>query len=353
MNMEQKKEGSSFLKESHKHVLAPMVDASELAWRMLARKYGAHVTFTPMINIKQFMKDETYRSKSIEFSEKDRPCIAQFCGDSPLLFAASAKLIEKYVDGIDLNLGCPQGIARRGHYGSYLQDEWELISAMIRECKAAVNLPVSAKIRIFSDVNRTIEYAKMLVDAGATLLTVHGRTREQSGHKSGLADWEQIKAVKEAVSVPVIANGNIVSHENIAECLNATGADAVMSAEPHLYDPTIFSTEEQNVFQIAKEYLEFVREFPCPMSFVRGHLFKIFRNALYVHMDLRERLGNTKSLEDFEDYVSTFKELCEKRCMLGEWSSSSEPRALSKPHWICQAYLRPLDLPETSPSTEP
>lgn len=65
--------------DSHKYVLAPMVDHSELAWRMLARKYGAHVTFTPMINMKQFMNDMTYRSKAIEFSEKDRPCIAQVC----------------------------------------------------------------------------------------------------------------------------------------------------------------------------------------------------------------------------------------------------------------------------------
>lgn len=75
--MGQTKEESSFLTNGYKHVLAPMVDHSELAWRMLARKYGAQVTFTPMINMKQFMKDATYRSRAIEFSEKDRPCIAQ------------------------------------------------------------------------------------------------------------------------------------------------------------------------------------------------------------------------------------------------------------------------------------
>ncbi|VDL61845.1 unnamed protein product [Hymenolepis diminuta] len=311
--MGQTREESSFLTNGYKHVLAPMVDHSELAWRMLARKYGAQVTFTPMINMKQFMKDATYRSKAIEFSEKDRPCIAQFCGNSPILFAASAKLIEKYVDGVDLNLGCPQGIARRGHYGSFLQDEWELIASMIRECKAAVNVPVSVKIRIFPDVSRTIEYAKMLVDAGATLLTVHGRTREQNGQKTGLADWQQIKAVKEVVSVPVIANGNIINHEDIAECLKATGADAVMSAEPHLYDPTIFSTEERTVFQVAKEYLDFVREFPCSLPFIRGHLFKIFRNTLCVHTNMRERLASLKAVEDFEDYVSTLEEICEVR----------------------------------------
>ncbi|VDD82148.1 unnamed protein product [Mesocestoides corti] len=278
------KPGSSFhtIRKSMKHkkrltkyVLAPMVDQSELAWRMLARKYGAHVTFTPMVHMRQFMTDKKYRKNAIEFSDKDRPCIAQFCGNSPELFAASAKIVEPFCDGIDLNLGCPQNIARRGHYGSFLQDEWPLIN----ECKAAVNIPVSVKIRVFPDIERTIAYAKMLEEAGATLITVHGRTREQTGQNSKLADWEQIKAVKMAVRVPVVANGNIVCYDDVAKCLNVTGADAVMSAEPHLYNPTLFSNEQRTVFQVATEYLEFVREYPCPMSFIRGHLFKIFRNT--------------------------------------------------------------------------
>ncbi|KAM7536806.1 hypothetical protein Aperf_G00000083700 [Anoplocephala perfoliata] len=340
-----------FLTDSHKYVLAPMVDHSELAWRMLARKYGAHVTFTPMINMNQFMKDMTYRSKAMEFSEKDRPCIAQFCGNSPELFAASAKLIEKYVDGVDLNLGCPQAIARRGHYGSFLQDEWELIATMLRECKAAITVPLSVKIRIFPDVNRTIAYSKMLVDAGATLLTVHGRTREQTGQHAGLANWEQIRAVKEVVPVPVIANGNIIAHEDIAECLKATGADAVMSAEPQLYDPTIFSIEERTVFQIAKEYLEFVREFPCPPSFIRGHLFKLFRNSLNVHTDMREELASSKTLEDFEDYADTLQEVCEKKCIQVCQIPETKAHSVNKPHWICQAYLRPLDIPQSAPES--
>uniref|UniRef100_A0A068WE84 tRNA-dihydrouridine(16/17) synthase [NAD(P)(+)] n=1 Tax=Echinococcus granulosus TaxID=6210 RepID=A0A068WE84_ECHGR len=334
----------SFLTEYSKYVLAPMVDQSELAWRMLARKYGAHVTFTPMINIKQFMKDPKYRAKAMEFTEEDRPCIAQFCGDSPELFAASAKIVEKYCDGIDLNLGCPQGIARRGHYGSFLQDEWELIAAMVRECKAAVTVPVSVKIRIFPDVERTISYAKMLEEAGASLITVHGRTREQNGLHTGLADWLQIRAVKEEVNVPVIANGNIISYEDIAECLKVTGADAVMSAEPHLYNPTIFSKQECTVFQVANEYVDFVKKYPCPMSFVRGHLFKLFRNTMNIHTEMRECLAFSQTLQDVEAFIRNLKMICKKECVQdGKWSPSSEPRGLTKPHWICQAYLRTLE----------
>ncbi|VDL99816.1 unnamed protein product [Schistocephalus solidus] len=209
--------------EKNKLVLAPMVDQSELAWRMLARKYGAQITFTPMMNINQFIRDPKYRKKVMEFSDEDRPLIVQFCGNSPELFAQSAKFVEDYCDGVNLNLGCPQGIARRGHYGSYLQDEWELISSMVK-------VPVSVKIRIFPDVDRTVAYAKMLEAAGAAFIAVHGRTREQNGQKTGLADWEQIRAVKSAVSIPIIANGNILYFEDIEKCLRATKADALMSA---------------------------------------------------------------------------------------------------------------------------
>ncbi|VDM15992.1 unnamed protein product [Hydatigera taeniaeformis] len=331
----------SFLTERYKFVLAPMVDHSELAWRMLSRKYGAHVTFTPMINIKQFMKDPKYRAKALEFSEEDRPCIAQFCGNSPELFAASAKVVEKYCDGVDLNLGCPQGIARRGHYGSFLQDEWELIAAMVRTCKSTVSVPVSVKIRIFPDVERTISYAKMLEAAGASLITVHGRTREQNGPRTGFADWLQIRAVKEGVNVPVIANGNIMCFEDIDECLKVTRADAVMSAESQLYNPTIFSGLECTVFQMAGEYMNFVEKYPCPLSFVRGHLFKLFRNTMDVHTEMRERLASSRTMQEVGDFARDLRTICENECMLnGNWSMSSEPRGLAKPHWICQAYVR-------------
>jgi tRNA-dihydrouridine synthase 1 len=125
----------------------------------------------------------------------------------------AAKLVENDCDAIDINLGCPQDIARRGrsllpllspllvylfigHYGSYLQDEWDLIHKMITTLRIHLKTPVTCKIRVFADVEKSIRYAKMIESAGAHLLTVHGRTRDQKGHNTGLADWEQIKRIK-------------------------------------------------------------------------------------------------------------------------------------------------------------
>ncbi|VDP39170.1 unnamed protein product [Schistosoma margrebowiei] len=182
---------------SPKYVLAPMVDGSELAWRMLGRKYGVQLTFTPMINSTAFLINMKYRRSCLQFASEDRPLIIQFCANSPDTFVRCAKMVQPFCDAVDLNLGCPQGIAKRGHYGAFLQDEWNSLKEIVSRASLELNVPVTCKIRIFSDVERTVQYAKLLEAAGASMLTVHGRTREMKGQKTGLADWNQIRAVKE------------------------------------------------------------------------------------------------------------------------------------------------------------
>ena len=243
-------------------VLAPMVDQSELAWRMMGRRHGVQLAFTPMINAKIFEVNKEYRRANWEIHSGDRPLIGQVCGDDVEVMLRVCKSIQNDCDGIDLNLGCPQNIARKGHYGAYLQDEWPLIQQIVRRLHEELEIPVSVKIRVFKDVKRTIEYAKMLEEAGAQMITVHGRTREQKGPESGLADWSQIKAVVEAVKVPVIANGNILSLKDVHECLAFTGAVGVMSAEGHLYNPCIFEGIEPRIADMIEEYWDFTDNSP-------------------------------------------------------------------------------------------
>jgi tRNA-dihydrouridine synthase 1 len=174
----------------------------------------------------------------------DRPLTVQFCSNDPDDFLNAAKYVAPFCDAVDLNLGCPQGIAKRGKYGAFLQEDQDLIARMVRRLHDDLDVPVTAKMRVLETKEKTLAYAKTLLDAGASIITVHGRRREQKGHNTGLADWSMIQYLRESLpkDTVIFANGNILQHEDIAACLEATGADAVMSAEGNLHDPTIFAS---------------------------------------------------------------------------------------------------------------
>jgi tRNA-dihydrouridine synthase 1 len=139
-------------------------------------------------------------------------------------------MLENEVDAIDLNFGCPQGIARRGHYGSFLLHEPDLIIRIIETMSQGLKVPLFCKMRVLKNEEQTIDLCKRMEKAGCKLLTVHGRTREQNKELVGLCDWSFIRKVKETVTIPVIANGGIYNYADVEDCLEVTGADGVMSA---------------------------------------------------------------------------------------------------------------------------
>ncbi|KAF7592292.1 hypothetical protein BBP40_000423 [Aspergillus hancockii] len=173
----------------------------------------------------------------------DRPLFVQFCANKPDDFYQAAVHVAPYCDAVDLNLGCPQGIARRGHYGSFLQEDWDLIYKLINKLHNDLDVPVTAKFRIQESKEKTLEYAKMILSAGASIITLHGRTREQKGHNTGVADWSYIRYLRDNLppETVIFANGNILNYDDLERCLEETGADGVMSAEGNLSDPAIFS----------------------------------------------------------------------------------------------------------------
>jgi len=341
-----------------------------------------------MINAKMFAESShpTYKQLSFntvfgeEGGPQDRPLIVQFCANDPANLLKAAKAVEHHCDAIDINFGCPQDIARRGHYGCYLQDDWDLVFRLIRVLHDNLTIPVTAKFRVFPSLEKTVEYAQMMERAGAQILTCHGRTREQKGHNSGLADWMKIRAVKEAVSVPVFANGNILFHSDIQRCLEDTGADAVMTAEGNLYNPTILTSSstplppdfpeslrqqlslpDEGSFYLphpflARQYLEIVKSLKTPTapSAIKGHLFKLMRPALGIEKDLRDRLGMAKGksaglIAEYEDIV---EEMDNRMKIAMEEADGKTLEELIKvdqstglkvlPHWLAQPYFRPL-----------
>ncbi|KAL8773376.1 MAG: hypothetical protein Q9209_001770 [Squamulea sp. 1 TL-2023] len=248
-----------------------MVDQSEFAWRLLSRCFlpssqqSSLLAYTPMLHARLYKETQSYRDHHFQpirttssgpspdstayldgHPTYDRPLIVQFCANDPNDFLQAAKHVAPYCDAVDLNLGCPQGIARKGRYGSFLQESPDLIRSLIASLAKDLDVPVTAKMRILDTKEDTLRYAKLLLDAGASWITVHGRRREQKGHETGLADWGVIRYLRENLpkETVIFANGNILGHEDLDRCLEKTGADGVMSAEGNLCNPGIFAGDQ-------------------------------------------------------------------------------------------------------------
>ena len=228
-------------------ICAPMVDQSELAFRQLTREFGCELAVTPMLHARLSLEQPDYlrgsRGGEGNFSTApaDRPLLAQFCGNDAATLLAAGRLVEREVDGIDLNLGCPQGIARRGRYGSFLLEETALLEGIVSALHAGLAVPVTCKIRILPTLEATLALARALERAGCSMLTVHGRTRANMKQSITEADWGVVRAIKQAVGIPVVANGSVACRADVDACLRATGCDGVMVSEALLEDPGLFS----------------------------------------------------------------------------------------------------------------
>lgn len=198
-----------------------------------------------------------------------------------------------------------------GHYGAFLQDEWELLEKMVSLVHKELKIPISCKIRIFKSIDKTIAYAKMLEKAGCQLLTVHGRTREMKGVATSIASWKHIAEVKKHLKIPVLSNGNIQYFCDIERCINYTGVEGVMSAEGCLYNPAIFEDKNYSAYFLAEEYLNLTKKYPCPLGYIRGHVFKILNACLHCDLeemrDARDLIAGAQNVQTFYEAVELVK----------------------------------------------
>lgn len=311
-------------------VVAPMVDASDLPYRLLTRRYNASLCFTPMIHAKMFVEKPGYRRKfwkvGVGTPPEDRPLIAQFCGHDKDVLLAAMRIVEGGVDGVDVNCGCPQGIAKRGRYGAYLMEEegGDRIVDIVRHLSSNLSVPVSVKLRILpTGIEDSLVLYERIVDAGASMLTIHGRTRHQKQMATGDADWGAIQRVVERVGhrVPVIANGGISNMDDVRRCLKVTGADGVMSSEAILEYPPLFtetnvkSTDyrrtEPGRLQMAVDYLDLCRQHPpneggqgSGLKCIRAHLHRFLHADMQRHTALRDGVVKTFTMEGADDVIN-------------------------------------------------
>ena len=267
----------------YQHIVAPMVGASELAFRLLCRKYGATLAYTPMMSSSQFIKEAaekqinattnttTENTNTIANSDicefqtipQDRPLVVHFSSNNPNDFAAASKLVEKHCDAIDLNLGCPQRTAYLGHFGSYLlgENDRQLIVDIVKAGSQAVSIPIFVKIRLLDTIEDTIKLCQQLRDAGASLIAIHARyraswERTSAGARDGPAMLDQVLKVKESMpDFPIISNGNVITYDDVVKNKELTKADGIMSAEgilnnPALYLPRLGDNEEDGESEI-------------------------------------------------------------------------------------------------------
>lgn len=261
---------------------------------------------------------EKYRREHFTTCAEDRPLLTQFCANDPDILLQAARYVEKDCDAVDINLGCPQRIAKRGNYGAYLMDDLEKVESLVTILANNLSIPVTCKIRMFPEKEKTLEYAKMLQNAGCSLLAVHGRTREQRRCREIRADWNIIKEIKEALDIPVLANGNIRNLKDAKECMEYTGVDGVLSAEPLLENPTLFSEDRnetgepqrpEECAEMLLEYLDFVEKYPTPIRMVRGHVHKMLKSWFNLYPHVRERMNSeVATIESFRKVATEMRD---------------------------------------------
>lgn len=279
------------MEEGRPTILAsPMVHQSDLAFRLQVRRYDVDIASTPMLHARLLSESRPYRDQELQTHPDDFPLMAQLCGHDPGEFTKAAGVLRDVgVSAVDINFGCPQNVAKRGKYGAYLLEDVPLMQRLVSAVADAMegtSIPITCKMRCLDTHEATLGVAKSLVDAGASVLTIHGRTLRQNKQRSGSANWGMMRDVCNALraaytagsgrGVSVVANGSVASLCDAEKLAAFTGAEGVMSAEALLENPAAFMRDAV----VARHKVECASADDDSQTFAR-HDTALIRSALY------------------------------------------------------------------------
>ena len=222
-------------------ILAPMAGVTDLPFRLLCKEQGAGLLCMEMVSAKAIYYNNKNTETLMQIEPEERPVSLQLFGSDPVIMSEMAKRIEdRPFDILDINMGCPVPKVVNNGEGSALMKNPGLVRKIVTSVSKAIKKPLTVKIRKGFDENNinAVEIAKIIEDSGAAAVAVHGRTRQQ--YYSGKADWDIIRQVKEAVSIPVIGNGDVDSPQKAKQLLEETGCDGIMVGRATEGNPWIF-----------------------------------------------------------------------------------------------------------------
>jgi tRNA-dihydrouridine synthase B len=226
------------VKIKNRFFLAPMASVTDMAFRILCKKYGAGLVYTEMISSEAIVRGK--HTQKMRFSKYEKPVALQIFGSNPEVMIKAAKIIEKTgADIIDINMGCPEDLIIKQGAGAALLKTPRKAQEIIEGIVKTVEIPVTVKTRIgFNKLDEGLKIAKIVEKSGASAISIHGRTVKQG--YSGKADWDAIKKIKNTVNIPVIGSGDIFSARDAERMIEQTNCDFVMIGRGAMGNPFIF-----------------------------------------------------------------------------------------------------------------